>query len=135
MEISANKTKLMMNSNNGIQCDITANGEKLKTVKKFKYVRAMVLDEGSKPEVIARITIMAATLTNLDIIWKDKAIKLSSTIRLMRSVVNSVFLYACETWSLTAELEIRVQALEMRCFRRLFGISYKNHFTNEEVRN
>ena len=125
----------MTNSNNGIQRDITANGEKLDTVKKFKYLGTMVSDEGSKPEVIARIAITAATLTKLDIIWKDKAIKLSSKIRLMRSLINSVFLYACETWTLTAELEKRVQALEIRYFRRLLSISYKNHITNEEVRN
>ena len=28
----------------------------------------------------------------------------------------------------------RTQAFEMRCFRRLLDISYKDHFTNEEVR-
>ena len=53
----------------------------------------------------------------------------------MRSLVNSAFLCACETWTLTAESEKRVQALEMRCFRRLLGISYKHHITNEKVRN
>ena len=95
----------------------------------------MVSDEGSKPEVTATNVMTAATLTKLDIIWKDKAIKLSSKIRLMRSVANSVFFYVCETRTLTAELEERVQALEMRCFRSLLGISYKNHITNKEVRN
>ena len=44
-------------------------------MKKFKYLGAMDLDEGSKPEVIARIAMTAATLTKLDIIWKDKIIK------------------------------------------------------------
>ena len=88
MQISANKSKLMTNSSNGIQRDITANGEKLETVKKFKYLRAMVSDEGSKPEVIAKIAMTAATLTKLDIIWKDKAIKLSTKIRQMRSLVH-----------------------------------------------
>ena len=88
MQISANKTKLMTNSSNGIQRDITANGEKLEIVKKFKYLRAMVSDEGSKPEVIAKIAMTAATLTKLDIIWKDKAIKFSTKIRLMRSLVH-----------------------------------------------
>ncbi|XP_060068004.1 uncharacterized protein LOC132548199 [Ylistrum balloti] len=53
----------------------------------------------------------------------------------MRFLVNSVFLYACETWTLSAELEKRIQASEMRCFRRLIGISYKDHITNEEVKN
>ena len=52
----------------------------------------------------------------------------------MRSLVISIFLYACESGNLTAELEIRTQAFEMRCFRRLLNISYKDHATNEEVR-
>ena len=37
---------------------------------------------------------------------------------------------------LTAEIEKRIQALEMRCYRRPLNISYKDHVTaNEEVRN
>ena len=52
----------------------------------------------------------------------------------MRSLVISIFLYACESWALTAELEKRTQAFEMRCYRRLLNISYKDQVTNEEVR-
>ena len=52
----------------------------------------------------------------------------------MRSLVISIFLYACESWTLTAELEKRTQAFEMRCYQRLLNISYKDHVTNEEVR-
>ena len=52
----------------------------------------------------------------------------------MRSLVFSVFLYACESWTLTAELEKRTQTFEMYCYRRLLNISYKDHVTNEEVR-
>ena len=52
----------------------------------------------------------------------------------MRSLVISIFLYACESWTLTAELEKRTQAFEMSCYRRLLNISYKDHVTNEEVR-
>ena len=55
-------------------------------------------------------------------------------IRLMRSLVTSIFLYACESWTLTAELQRRIQAMEMRCYRRIIRISYKDHVTNEEVR-
>ena len=33
------------------------------------------------------------------------------------------------------ELERRTQALEMRCYRKLFNVTYKDHVTNEEVRN
>ena len=39
-------------------------------------------------------------------------------------------LYACESWTLTAELEKRTQATEMRFCRRLLNISYKDHVEN-----
>ena len=55
-------------------------------------------------------------------------------MKLMRSLVISIFLYACESWTLTAELEKRTQAFEMRCYRRLLNISYKDHVTNDVVR-
>ena len=51
----------------------------------------------------------------------------------MRSLVRSIFLYACESWTLTAELQRRIQAMEMRCYRKILHISYKDHVTNEEV--
>ena len=50
------------------------------------------------------------------------------------SLVTSTFLYACGSWTLTAELQRRIQAMEMRCYRKILRISYKDHVTNEEVR-
>ena len=55
-------------------------------------------------------------------------------MKLMRSLVISIFLYACESWTLTVELENRTQAFEMRCYQRLLNISYKDHVTNDEAR-
>ena len=53
----------------------------------------------------------------------------------MRSLVISSFLYACEKWTLTADLERKIQATGMRYFRRLLDISYRDHVTNKEVRD
>ena len=50
----------------------------------------------------------------------------------MRSLVISIFLYTCQSWTLTAELEKIIQAFEIRW--RLLNISYNDHVTNEEVR-
>ena len=61
-------------------------------------------------------------------------ISLGSKVKLMRSLVISIFLYAYESWTLTAELEKRKQAFEMICYRRLLNISYKDHVTNKEAR-
>ena len=108
------------------------NGQKLETVTSFKYLGSVITDEGSKPEILSRIALATAALTRLKPVWIDKSISVSSKIRLMRSLVTSIFLYVCESWSLTAELHRRTQAMEMRCYRKKLRISYKDHVTNEE---
>ena len=100
----------------------------------LKYLGSVITDEGSKPEMLSRIAQATAALTRLKPDWIDKSISLSSKIRLMRSLVTSIFLHACESWTLTAELQRRIQAMEMRCYRKILHISYKDHVTNEEVR-
>ena len=81
-----------------------------------------------------RVAQTTAALAKLKIIWSNKNISVSSKIRLMRSLVTAIFLYACETWTLNADLERRIRAMEMRCFRRLLGITYRDHITNDEVK-
>ena len=135
MQISAEKTKLMTNNTNGISTDIWISGVKLDCVDSFKYLGAIVTDKGSKPEVLARSAQTTAALAKLKTIWNDENIVISSKIRLMRSLVIFIFLYACESWTLTAELERRIQAMEMRCFRKLLGITYRDRISSEEVQN
>ena len=52
----------------------------------------------------------------------------------MRFLVSSIFLYVCESGTLTAELMKRTQVFQMRCYRKLLNIPYRDHVTNEEVR-
>ena len=135
MEIGPDKTKMMTNNPNGFQREIKIKGQRLEEVENFKYLGAIICNEGSKPEILSRIAQTAAALSRLKIIWRDKNISLASKVKLMRTLILSTFLYACESWTLTAESERRIQALEMRCYRRLLNISYKDHVTNEEVHN
>ena len=116
MEISAEKTKLMTNNTSGINAEIKVNGQKLETVTSFKYLGSVITDEGSKPEILSRIAQATAALTRLKPVWIDKGISLSSKIQVMSSLVTSIFLYACESWTLTAEPRRRIQATEMMCY-------------------
>ena len=96
MEISAEKAKLMTNNTSGINTEIKVNGKKLETVTSFKYLGSIITDEGSKPEILSRIVQTTAALTRLKPVRIDKSNSLSSKIPLMRSLVTSIFLYACE---------------------------------------
>ena len=113
MEISAWKTMLLTNNTSGIE--IKVNGQKLETVTSFKYLGWVITDEDSKPEILSRIAQTTAALTRLKPFLNDRGISLSYKIRLMRSLVTSIFLYACESWTLTAQLQGNIQAMEMKC--------------------
>uniref|UniRef100_A0A673J0D1 Reverse transcriptase domain-containing protein n=1 Tax=Sinocyclocheilus rhinocerous TaxID=307959 RepID=A0A673J0D1_9TELE len=72
MEISAEKTKLMTNSDKQITTKIEVRRQELEMVSLFKYLGAIISEEGSKTEVLART-----------------------------AQTTAVFLYACESWTLT----------------------------------
>ena len=135
MEIGPNKTKVMTNNPNGCQREIKIKGQRLEEVENFKYLGAIISNEGSNPEILSRIAQTTATLSRLKIIRRDKNNSFASKVKLMRMLILSTFLYAYESYTLTADIERRIQALEMRRYRRLLNISYKDHVTNEEVRN
>ena len=83
---------------------LDVQGHRLETVTRLKYLGAIISDEGSKPEIISRAAQTATALAKLKTIWRDRYITIKHKIRLMRALVLSIFLYACESWTLTAEL-------------------------------
>ena len=91
------------NNTSGIDTEIKVNGQKIETITSFKYLGSVIPDEGSKPEILCRIALTTAALTRLKTVWINKSIYFSSKIRLMRSLVTSIFPYACESWQSSKE--------------------------------
>ena len=103
-------------------------------MENFRYFGAIISNEGSNTEMLSMIAKTKAALSRPKIKWGDKNISLASKVKLIRTLILSTSLYACESWTLTAKLERRIQALVMRCYRRLLNISYKDHVKKEEIR-
>ena len=96
---------------------------RLEAVENFQYLGAIISNEGSKPEVLSRNAHTTSALSRLKIIWRDKNSSITSKVKLMRTLIFSTFLYACESWTLTAELKRRIQALETRRYKKSKKIS------------
>ena len=56
IKTNAKKTKMMKNNAEGMRGDIWINDKRLETISPFKYLEGIVTDEGSKPEILSRIT-------------------------------------------------------------------------------
>ena len=73
-------------------------------------------------------------MAKLKTIWRDYNITLRSKVKLLHALIYTLtFLYVCESWTLNAETQRRIQAVETRSLRNVLGISYTDHVTNEEV--
>ena len=135
MEISTEKSKVMVNSAEDVHANITMNGESLEEVSNFKYLGATLAKDGtSTTEIRKRIATATAAMAKLTRVWKSN-ISFHTKHKLYKTLVISVLLYGCETWTLHAEAERKIQAFETKCLRRLLRISYKEHKTNDFVWN
>ena len=91
------KTKLVSNKTDGFTQNIMGKDYNIETVTNFKYIGAIVTDEGSKREVLATIAQATSALTKLKTVWKGRNINSKHRIQILRSKVTSTFLYTCET--------------------------------------
>ena len=135
MEVSTEKSKVMVSSTESITSNITMNGELLEEVSSFKYLGATLSKDGTcTAEIRIRIVTATAAMARLGRIWKSSSISFRTKYSLYRALVLSILLYGCEAWTLLAETEKRIQAFEMKFWRRLLRISYMDRKTNDYVR-
>ena len=58
-------------------------------------------------------------MTNLDSIFKSRDITLPTNVHLVKAMVFPVVMYGCESWTVKKAECQRIDAFELRCWRRL----------------
>ena len=128
MEVSTEKSKVLVNSTTGSTAHISMNGEQLEEVGSFKYLGATLTKDGrSTSEIKTRLAMATAAMAKLSRFWKSKTISFNTKMKLFKALVLSILLYGCESWTMTAETTRRIQTFETKCFRRLLDISWKEN--------
>ena len=135
MDISLEKSKVMVagckEQIKEAQIRITVEGKDLEQVSNFTYLGANIGDNGrSEKEIRIRIAKATSGRARLEKTWKARNIHIRNKLRLiMATIVAATFLYACESWTLTKG-EKRQAAFEMKEYRRLLRVSWKDRKTN-----
>ena len=60
-------------------------------------------------------------MTNLDSILKNRDITLPTKVRLVKAMIFAVVIYGCESWGIKKAECRRIDAFELRCWRRLLN--------------
>ena len=72
-------------------------------------------------------------MTNLDSILKSRDIILPTKIRLIKAVVFPVVMYRCESWTIKKTEHQRIDAFELRCWRRLLSVPWTTRRSNQSI--
>ena len=106
----------------------------LEEVQDFKYLGSYIsTDSNIEKEISTRIGLAAQAFNRLQSIWKSTALQTKTKLKIYRSNVRSVLLYASETWRTNKRLESRLRGFEGRCLRRILRIRWEQRVTNKEI--
>ena len=114
--MNAKKTKTMVitKQKEPIDIDIKIEECPVEQVKEFTYLGQLVTsDAKSDKEIKRRIMLAKNAFMKLKPILTNTNISIRTRMRCTKCYVWSIFLYGCETWTLTAQTEKRIEAFEM----------------------
>ena len=99
------------------------NGETMETVRDFIFLGSKMIADGNCSHEIKRCLVLGRkAMTNLDSILKSRDITLSTNFHLVKAMVFPVVMYGCESWTINKAEHQRIDAFELRCWRRLLRV-------------
>ena len=72
-------------------------------------------------------------MTNLDSIFKSRDITLLTKVHLVKAMVFPVVTYGCESWTVKKAECQRIDAFELRCWRRLLRVPWTSRRSNQYI--
>ena len=72
-------------------------------------------------------------MTNLDSMLKSRDITLPTKVRLVKAMVFPIVLNGCESWTIKKAEHLRIDALELWCWRRLLRIPWTARRCNQSI--
>ena len=131
LKLNIQETKIMASS------PITSwqtDGEKVEIVADFIFFASKITTDGDCNHEIKRHLVLGRkAITNLESIFKSKDITLATKVHLVKAMVFPVVMYGCESWTIKKAEHQRIDAFELRCWRRLLRVSWAARRANEFI--
>ena len=84
-------------------------------------------------EIKRRLLLGRKVMANLDSILKSRDVTLPTKVHLAKAMVFPLVMYRCESWAIKKAECRRIDAFEMRCWRRLLRVPWIARRTNQSI--
>ena len=72
-------------------------------------------------------------MTNLDSILKSRDITLPTKVHIVKAMIFPVVMYGCQSWTIKKAECQRIEAFELRCWRRLLRVPWTARRSNQSI--
>ena len=97
----------------------------METVSDFIFGGSKITADGDcSHEMKKRLLLERKVMTNLDSILISRDITLPTKVHLVKARVFPVVVYGCESWTVKKAERRRIDAFELRCWRRLLKVPW-----------
>ncbi|GFO45212.1 endonuclease-reverse transcriptase [Plakobranchus ocellatus] len=138
LELNSKKTEVMVISRKqeSPKCDIFINEVKLKQTEKFKYLGTIISNDGkTNREISARTAQAKINFQKMKTILTNKHISIETRKRALQCYIKPVLMYGCEAWTISKQIQNKLEATEMWFLSRMLRIPWTAKKTNERVLN
>ena len=106
----------------------------METVTDFIFLGSKITADGDcSHESKRRLLLGRKVMTSLDSIFKSRDITLPTKVRLVKATVFQMVMYACESWSIKKAEHRRIDAFELRCWRRFLRVPWTARRSNQSI--
>ena len=110
------------------------DGETVETVSDFIFGGSKITADVDCSHEIKRCLLLGRkVMTNLDSIFKSRAITLPTKVRLVKAMVFPVVMYGCESWTVKKAECRRIDVFEVWCWRRLLRVPWTTRRSNQSI--
>ena len=90
-------------------------------MEEFKYLGTTLNKNSIQEEIKSRLKLGNACYYLVQDLLSSSLLSKKLKIKIYRTIILPVFLYGCETWSLTLREERRLRVFQNRVLRKVFG--------------
>ena len=106
----------------------------METVKVFIFLGFKITADGDCSHEIKRCLLLGRkAMTNTDSILTGRDITLPTKVSLVKAMVFPVVMYGCESWTIKKTECRRIDAFELRCWRRLLRVPWTARRSNQSI--
>ena len=110
------------------------DGKTVETLDDFIFGGSKITADGDCSHGIERCLLLGRkVMNNLDSIFKNRDITLSTKVHLVKAMVSPVVMFGCKSWTIKKAERQRIDAFELWCWRRLLRVRRSNQSILKEI--